>query len=54
MDGKNRTKWTYFGEFFEDVAQQSIDELEAVKSLLAALRGGLAVAQAAGVAQGSD
>jgi len=41
MDSKNRTKWTYFGEFFEDVAQQGIDEFEAVEALLAALRNGL-------------
>ncbi|WP_309750481.1 hypothetical protein [Novosphingobium sp.] len=41
MDSKNRAKWACFGEIFEAVAQQGIDELDAVEALLAALRNGL-------------
>lgn len=41
METKNRARWTYVGEMFEAVARQGIDELEAVETLLAALRGGL-------------
>ena len=41
METKDRARWTYFGEMFEAVARQGIDELEAVETLLAALRAGL-------------
>jgi hypothetical protein len=41
MDSRDRAKWAYFGEFFEAVGQQGIDEYSAVEALLAALRQGL-------------
>jgi hypothetical protein len=41
MNIKDHAKWAYFGEIFEAVAQQGIDELEAIKALQTALRGGL-------------
>jgi hypothetical protein len=41
LETKDRARWTYFGEMFEAVARQGIDELEAVETLLAALRAGL-------------
>ncbi|MBK6803144.1 hypothetical protein [Novosphingobium sp.] len=41
MSINDRAKWAYFGEIFEAVAQQGIDELAATEALLAALRSGL-------------
>jgi hypothetical protein len=41
MNIKDHVKWAYFGEIFETVAQQGIDELEAIETLRTALRGGL-------------
>lgn len=41
MDSKDRAKWAFFGELFEAVVQQGIDEHSAVEALLAALRKGL-------------
>lgn len=38
MVSKDRMKWAYFGEIFETVAEQGIDELEAATALLAGLR----------------
>lgn len=41
MDSRDRAKWAYFGELFEAIALQGIDEYSAVEALLAALRQGL-------------
>lgn len=41
MIGNNRSGWVYLGEIVEAVAQQGIDELEAIKALLSALSSGL-------------
>jgi len=41
MNPKDHAKWATFGEIFEAVAQQGIDEFEAIEALLTALRVGL-------------
>jgi len=41
MENKDRARWTHLGEMFEAVTRQGVDELEAIDTLLAALRGGL-------------
>ncbi len=41
MANNDRNKWTYFGEFFEAIARQGIDEMKAAEAMLELLKGGL-------------